>query len=90
MSELKVYGGLKPHDGRQVRSIVAARNQKEAAAAAHETLSGFRRYWMETFSTGGRELALSAPGALFFYDAPRGREYSDGYDWKRYSEEQPI
>ncbi len=87
MSELKVYGGMKLRGPRQVRCIVAARSQKEAAPAAHESMHGFRTYWGKTGNAKEIEIATAAPGVLFYCDAPRGSYAGEGYEWKRYFEE---
>lgn len=45
---LKVFGGLTFKDGKQVRTIVAAKNQKAAAEAVGVSLGELRTYWAET------------------------------------------
>lgn len=44
----KVWGGLTMDGGKQVRTIVCAKTQKEAASLVGMTLHHFRGYWSET------------------------------------------
>lgn len=61
MSKLKYYGGLCHARGRQIRTVVAAPNQKQAAEMTGQSVYSFRQYWSET----GEKMAnaLQAAGA---------------------------
>lgn len=58
---LKVYGGN--YDGRR-RGLIAAKNQKEAAAIAHSSVYGFRQFWSETHNHEEIATALQRPRTL--------------------------
>lgn len=79
----KVWGGLTfqriPDGHRQVRTVVAASSQKEAAALVGVSMYEFRHYWCETRNDVEVRAALSAVGTVFvattdrrFYEPVRG------------------
>lgn len=66
MMTLKVFGGLMPGRGRaQVRTIVAAKSQAEAARLLGLSLSYARNYWSGTSNDTEIAVAMSAPGTVF-------------------------
>lgn len=77
---MKVYGGMKFIRGKQVRTIVAAKNQKEAAALVRESLCSFRMYWTATGNETEIAAAMSQPGIVLCAST------SMGYDFKPYEE----
>lgn len=74
---MKVYGGLTfVSGGNQVRTIVAAKSKKEAAALVGETIGYFNKYWSETGNKTEIECALAKPGQVLRAST------SMGYDFK--------
>lgn len=67
MARLKVWGGLvmRPGSQRQVRVVIAATSQKEAARLVCVKLHELRRYWSETGNPGQIKAAMSMPGVPF-------------------------
>lgn len=64
---MKVYGGHNMVRGHgQVRCIIAADNQKEAARIAGLSLYYFRAYWTETGNKGDINAAMAQPRTLLF------------------------
>jgi hypothetical protein len=64
---MKVYGGHNMVRGHgQVRCIVAANNQKEAAAIVGLSLYYMRMYWSETGNKEEVAAALARPRTLLF------------------------
>lgn len=73
---LKVFGGdMFNHQHKQVRTIVAAHTQKEAAKLTGLSLYYFREYWCETGNDDELSIALSAPGIVFWEATPRRGDF---------------
>lgn len=72
---LKVFGGLTLVEGRQVRTIVAASSQKEAAELLGITVRHLRDYWPQTGNALEVETALAQPGVVFNAVDNKGREF---------------
>jgi hypothetical protein len=71
--KLKVFGAnVFFHRGKQLRTIVAAYSQKEAAEKAGVSLYDIRTWWCETGNPLELETALPNPGILF-YQIPQKR-----------------
>lgn len=62
---LKVYGGATMVGMQQVRTIVAASNQKEAAELLGTTLHEIRSYWSVTGNELEIDTALASPRTVF-------------------------
>jgi hypothetical protein len=64
---LKVYGyrGYVARHG-QVRQVVAARSQREAADKLNTSLHDFRRWGGETGNLEEETIAISRPGTVFY------------------------
>ena len=79
---MKVYVGN--YDGRRY-AMVAARNQKAAAAALGMSLHGFRQFFQgHTPQSAEDELALSMPGVVW------GKPMSFGGVWTALHKGQPA
>lgn len=68
MSKLKVFGGISYWGAGlagQLRTVVAATSQKEAAGLVGIPLSQFREWWHETGNSVEISVAMSKPGAVF-------------------------
>lgn len=65
MAKLKVFGGYIFVNGKQVRAIVAATSQKEAAGLTRESAKSIATHWPETGNEIEIETALSKPGVVF-------------------------
>jgi hypothetical protein len=76
---LKVFGGdVFFHRGKQLRTIIAAYSQKEAAEKAGISLYEMREWWCETGNPKELEVALAEPGVLF-YEVPKKKgDYGPG------------
>jgi len=61
----KVFGGMTFHDGKQVRAVVAAPNQKRAAELVGMSVGEFRQFWSVTGNSEEISAALSRPGTVF-------------------------
>lgn len=61
----KVFGGMTFHDGKQVRAVVAAPNQKRAAELVGMSIGQFRQFWCVTGNSEEIRVALSCPGTVF-------------------------
>lgn len=78
---MKVWGGLLTNWARcrertgQVRTIVAASSQKEAAKLVGLSLYEFRNYWSETGNAFETEVAKSRPGILFHASTSMGNDF---------------
>jgi hypothetical protein len=79
---VKVWGGLvmnwkrsRERNSGQVRTIVAARNQKEAAALLDISVHYLRGYWSETFNDTERGIALARPGIVFQATTSTGDDF---------------
>jgi hypothetical protein len=76
MAKMKVFGGLVHMGARgQVRTIVAATSQANAAEAVGETLNGFRGWWSETGNKDELATALDRPGQVFQASSSRGKDF---------------
>jgi hypothetical protein len=64
--QLKVWGGMKMYQGRQVRAIVAAYTKKQACGIAGISSSYFRDYWCETGNQV--ELETATRVGMWVYD----------------------
>lgn len=74
--KLKVWGGLTFSDGRtQVRTIVATKTKKEAAALVDVSLYHFNGYWCETGNRVEMDTALSMPGVVFCASSVMGFDF---------------
>jgi hypothetical protein len=78
---MKVFGGLmmnpkrcREHGG-QVRTVIAAKSQKEAARKIGCSLYEFRTYWMETGNAEECASAMTAPGIIFQATTSMGLDF---------------
>jgi hypothetical protein len=62
---VKVYWGN--YDGRHY-AMVAAKNQREGAAAIGTSLYDFRNFYTEAADDADRAVALTAPGTVFLQE----------------------
>lgn len=70
-----VYGGLTFVDGRQVRTIVAAKNRTQAARLIGESVHSFKQYWSVTGNETELAVALSAPLTVFKATTSMGKDF---------------
>lgn len=71
----KVFGGLKPVQGKQLRTIVAASSQKQAAELLGVSVSYLRDYFVVTGTPAEVAAALAAPGVVLQATGERSTEY---------------
>lgn len=77
MAKLKVFSGWTLSDSlKQVRTVVTATSQKEAATLVGCSLSDFRNYWTHTTNEREETAALAHPGAVLQASS------LEGYDFK--------
>jgi predicted NAD-dependent protein-ADP-ribosyltransferase YbiA (DUF1768 family) len=62
---MKVYGGLTFVDGKQVRTIVAAKSWTQAARLIGQSVNSLKQYWAITGNKVELETALSKPLTVF-------------------------
>lgn len=76
MRKLKVFGGYLHGRGRpQVRTIVAAKSQKEAAVLFGVSIGCVRSCFCETFNKIEVEIAISSPGTIFQASSVDGKDF---------------
>lgn len=75
--KLKVFAGLTFEKGKQLRTIVAASSQKQAAALVGESLSSFRTWWTDTGNDIECQTALSKPGTVFKASTIMGFDFTE-------------
>lgn len=61
----KVWGGIHLRGGKQFRTLIVARSQKDAALLAGCSVSDFRNFWSETGNVVELEVARRTVGKLF-------------------------
>ena len=80
--EMKVWGGLITNYKRassethgQVKTIIAAANQREAAKIVGCSLYEFRGWWTETGNVQEIKIAMSKPGVMFQASSSMGNDF---------------
>ena len=71
----KVFGGLKQVQGKQLRTIVAATSQKQAAELLGVSVSFLKDYFAVTGTPAEVAAALAAPGVVLQATGERSTEY---------------
>ena len=79
---MKVWGGLITNYKRassethgQVKTIIAAANQREAAKIVGCSLYEFRGWWTETGNVQEIKIAMSKPGVMFQASSSMGNDF---------------
>ncbi|WP_219096272.1 hypothetical protein [Pseudomonas sp. UMAB-40] len=75
-SPLKVFLGLTYTQGKQLRTIVAARTQKTAAQLLGIPLNHLQRYWSVSGNKVDLDTALASPEVVFLASDSVRRDYS--------------
>jgi len=82
MAKIKVWGWVainhkrsREHSG-MVRTIIAERSQKRAAAIVGSSLHEFRNYWSETGNKIEIETATQQPGVIFQATTSMGHDFA--------------
>lgn len=63
---MKVYAGTTVVKGKSIRTIVAARSQKEVASLLGISVSHMRDYWSVTGNEVECKVALTQPGVVMY------------------------
>ncbi|WP_020190761.1 hypothetical protein [Pseudomonas putida] len=72
---LKVFGGLKQVQGKQLRTIIAASSQKKAAELLEVSVSYLKDYFAVTGMAAEVEAALAIPGVVLQATGERSKEF---------------
>lgn len=71
----KVFGGLKQVGGKQLRTIVAANSQRQAAELLGVSVSFLKDYFPVTGAPAEVAAAMAAPGVVLQATGERSKEY---------------
>lgn len=72
----KVWGGITFVGSKQVRTLVIAKTQKQAAARVGDSLHSFRQYWSETGNAVELEVCRRTDGHVFKATTCNGVDFS--------------